>query len=174
MFEAAASWTPSPQPVLVLGLGNLLLRDEGVGIHVVRALARETLPDGVELCDGATAGMALVDLLAGREQVIVIDALDAGEPAGTVLRLDAEDLLAAPHPGCSVHELGLCEALAAARLLGVAPRAVVILGVQPAELTCGLELSAPLARLVPQITALVRAELDFRDPARTREGAVHA
>jgi hydrogenase maturation protease len=171
MFESAFSWGPPPAPVLVLGLGNLLLRDEGVGIHVIRALAHESLPAGVELCDGATAGMALVDLLAGRDRVIVVDAMSAGEPPGTVRRLQAEDLFPA-RPGCSVHELGLGEALAAARLLGVAPRAVVIFGVQPAELTCGLELSATLAPLVPQLVALVHAEL-WHGARCAKKGAVH-
>lgn len=148
-----------PCPILVLGLGNILLRDEGVGVHVVRALAEAELPPGVEVLDGATAGFGLVDLMAGRAKVIVVDALAGDRPPGTVLRLSPDDLLSSADRALSLHEFGLLEALAAARQLGLAPPEVVILGIQPADLRCGLELSAELAALVPQVVALILAEL---------------
>jgi len=147
-------------PTLVLGVGNILLRDEGIGVRVVEAMAREGAPDGVELFDGATAGLDLLDALAGRRKVIVIDALDADCEPGTVLRLEPEEL--APHPAqsVSVHDIGLMETLVVARQLGIAPESVVILGVRPAEVDCGLELSPQIAALVPRIVELVRAELE--------------
>jgi hydrogenase maturation protease len=145
-------------PTLVLGLGNLLLRDEGVGVHVVRALQAADLPAGVELCDGGTLGLGLLDALAERERVIVIDAI-AGWPPGTVVRLTGEQLAPTADRKLSAHELGLYETLATARQLGIAPRAVVILGISPHDLRMGLELSPEVAALVPRLVELVRAEL---------------
>ena len=147
-------------PVLILGLGNILLRDEGLGVRVVEAMAEMNLPPEVELFDGATAGFDLLDVLADRRKVIVIDALDGeGEP-GTVLRLGPEDLAQKTNRGVSLHEIGLMETLTAATHLGIAPQEVIVLGVKPKEVTCGLELSPEIARLVPRVVELVRAEIN--------------
>ena len=135
------------------------MRDEGIGVRVVQALEHVPLPPDVEVVDGGTAGFGLLDVLASRRKVIVIDALLAGQPPGTLLRLTPEDL--SPQPGqCrSLHDVGLLEALAAARQLNQAPQEVVILGVQPQVIDTGLDLSPELARRVPQIIAAVLQEL---------------
>ena len=151
---------PEPvRPVLVLGLGNILLRDEGVGVRVVEALRGRDLPPGVELCDGGTAGLHLVDVLAHRRHVLVIDALDAEAEPGTLFRLTPADLAGTPHGGTSPHEAGLREALALAPHLGTAPGDVVIFGIQPGRVEAGLELSAEVARVVPAAVEQVLAEL---------------
>jgi hydrogenase maturation protease len=155
-------------PVLVLGVGNILLRDEGVGVRVVQELERTTLPPGVEVFDGATAGFDLIDVLAGRRKVIVIDALDADYAPGTVVRLRPEELLAADQPSLSLHDLGLLEALAMARQLGEAPGEVVIFGVQPQDLSCGLELSPIIRARVPELINLVLTELKDGDGRQDR------
>jgi len=145
-------------PVLVLGIGNILLRDEGVGVRVVEALGREVLPEGVELLDGGTAGADLLDTLAGRRKVVVIDALDAGAEPGAVVRLAGGEL--APHDGpLSLHEIGLAETLAMARQLGCAPHEVVVIGVQPGDVSPGLELTEPVARVVPKVVEFVLEEV---------------
>ena len=149
-----------PRPLLVLGLGNILLRDEGVGVHVVEAMGRKDLPPDVELFDGATAGFDLLDVLAGRRKVIVIDAIDADCEPGTVLRLDPEALVPQNSPGVSLHELGLLETLAAAKQIDINPQEVVILGVKPDDCSCGLALSSKIGGLVPKIVELVMAELE--------------
>ena len=148
-----------PCPTLVLGLGNVLLRDEGVGVRVVEAMGQVELPSDVELFDGATAGFDLIEVLADRQRVIVVDAVDGpGEP-GTVLRLGPEDLVPRDGRGLSLHEVGLLEALALVEQLSTAPREVVIYGVQPEQVTWGLSLSPRIARLVPKVVELVLAEL---------------
>lgn len=153
-----------PAPTLVLGLGNILLRDEGIGVRVVEALQALGLPAGVDAFDGGTAGFELIDILADRDRVIVIDAIDTDDPPGTVVRLTPADLEpTAPQP-VSVHEIGFLDALEGARRLGVAPREVVILGVRPSEVHWGLTLSPVLARLVTQLVALVQTELAGMDP----------
>ncbi len=148
------------RPVLVLGLGNILLRDEGVGVHVVRAMERLDLPPRVELCDGATAGLDLLDILADRRKVVVIDAFAGPHEAGTVLRFGPGELVPRQSPDVSLHEMGFLETLTVAGRLGIAPREVVVLGVKPLSVECGLDLSPEIARLVPRIIELVMAELD--------------
>jgi hydrogenase maturation protease len=148
-----------PCQILVLGLGNILLRDEGIGIHVAQAMQQMDMPVGVEVLDGATAGLDLLDHLADRRKVVVVDAIDGDFPGGTVVRLTPDDLMPAEGQILSLHGLGLMEALRLSERLGAAPDEVVILGVKPANLEYGLELSAELGQLVPQIVQLVLDEV---------------
>jgi hydrogenase maturation protease len=147
------------QPVLVLGIGNILLGDEGVGVRVVEAMREADLPDGVELVDGGTCGADLIDLLADRRKVVVIDALEAGATAGSLFRLSAEDLLPEEGDSISLHQLGLVDSLAMVAQLGCAPQEVVVFGIQPATLRPGLELSPDVAAAVPGVIEAVLAEL---------------
>lgn len=148
-----------PSPVLVLGLGNILLRDEGVGVRVVQAMEDMELPPGVELFDGATAGMDLLNVLVDRRKVIVIDAIEGDSEPGTVLRLSPDEL-APPQGQCvSLHEIGVLEALTMVRHIGTPPDEVVIFGVKPKDVSCGLDLSPEIDRLVPGIIELVMADL---------------
>jgi hydrogenase maturation protease len=139
---------------LVLGIGNILLRDEGVGVHVVRAMENRPLPAGVELLDGGTGGADLLDAISERHRLIVVDALDADVPPGTILRMTPEDL-AAPSTNVSLHEFGLGETLAAARQLKCEPRDVTIIAVKPWDIDCGLELSDEMQRSLTKVIDIV-------------------
>jgi hydrogenase maturation protease len=156
------------RPTLVLGLGNILLRDEGVGVRVVEAMQTLDLPAGVELFDGATAGFDLIEALADRQRVIVIDAIAGDAEPGTVLRLTAADLAPAEHGGMSLHELGFVQTLGLARQLGVAPPEIVIFGIKPLRLDPGLELSPTIAAIVPEVVRQVVAELEKNAGARDK------
>jgi hydrogenase maturation protease len=159
-LAAQSEATPTRvSPILILGLGNLLLRDEGFGVHVVQALQGMALPADVELYDGGTGGLALLDVLAQRDKVIVIDALESDDPPGTLWRIDGENLAAHHDVELSLHELGLPEILAAARRLGQAPRQLVVIGAVPRDIAAGLDLSDVLARQIPRVIQLVLAEL---------------
>jgi len=148
-------------PILVLGIGNILLKDEGVGVHVVKAMAEqaESPAQDVEFVDGGTFGPDLIDIIANRRKVIVVDAVQAEGKPGTVLRFGDKDLAPKTDVSVSLHEVGLLETLRMAKHLGCAPQEVVILGIIPKDISPGLEMTEEVAAVVPKVIALVREEL---------------
>ncbi|MBN1442418.1 MAG: HyaD/HybD family hydrogenase maturation endopeptidase [Planctomycetes bacterium] len=155
---------PDPVPArrtrkLILGIGNILLRDEGVGVRVIEALRRRSPVPDVELVDGGTAGFDLVDAIAGREKIVVVDAMDMDEEPGSVRRLDPSELEPGGDRPLSLHEFGLLDTLHLAGRLGCSPAEVVIFGVQPADLSTGLELSPQVAAAVERVSSMVISEI---------------
>jgi hydrogenase maturation protease len=142
-----------------LGIGNILLRDEGVGVRVIETLQAVELTGTVEVFDGATAGVDLVDVVAERRKVIVIDAVQADEPPGTIFRFTPAEVELQQHPALSLHQVGFLEALRMTQLLGCAPDRVVIFGVRPKDVGYGLELSQEVSEAVPKVVELVLSEL---------------
>jgi len=146
--------------ILVAGLGNLLLTDEGVGIHVVRELSKRELPDEVELAEIGTAIFELVRLMEGRKKVIIVDALLADEPPGTIYKLTPDDLKSGKRKlSTSLHQFGLMEALQSAAQTGNKPE-TVILGITPKDYqTFSTELSSELRGSLPKIVETILEEL---------------
>lgn len=139
--------------VLVIALGNPLLGDEGVGLRALQALASAAdLPPSVELLDGGTAGLSLVPRLRSATRVLVLDAVSAGRPPGTVVRLEGTALVREGLGKMSAHEIGLEDILSASRLSG-GPEEVVILGLEPESLRLGVGLSAPVENAVERLVA---------------------
>jgi len=146
--------------VLVLGAGNILLSDEGIGVRVVEALQdRYSIPDAVEVLDGGTCGMGLLDVLAGRDHLIIVDAVNTGRPPGTLVRLADDEIPAAFRTKSSPHQLGLQDVLALLHLLDKAPRRLTVIGVQPSSLDLSLELSPLVAGKLDEMLAMLVAEL---------------
>ncbi len=158
--------SPEVKPILIMGIGNILLRDEGVGVRVIEAMQGFDLPEGVELVDAGTGGADLVDVMAGRRKVIVVDAIEGQAAPGTIFRLTGEELLPEPGATISLHQLGLAESLVMAEQLGCRPREVVVLGVQPGEIRPGVELSSEVAKAVPKLVGAVLAEMGPSPAAR--------
>ncbi|MGQ9927229.1 MAG: HyaD/HybD family hydrogenase maturation endopeptidase [Chloroflexaceae bacterium] len=151
---------PSPSMALVLGLGNLLLSDEGVGVHVVQHVSRRYhLPEQVRILDGGTLGLGLLPYLQGVTYLLVVDAIDAGQPPGTIVRLEDEAIPAALAHKMSMHQVGLQELLALSQLSGDTPAHIVLIGVQPASLEPGLEPSPLIADLLDTLADRVAGEL---------------
>ena len=152
--------TNSPSRIVVLGIGNVLLSDEGVGIHAIKCLvSRCDFADGVEVVDGGTTGMELLPQLEGIDQLIVVDAVRFGRPPASIVRLEGQQVPAYFKTKLSPHQVGLSDLLAALAFKGSPPGHVVILGVQPVSLSVGLELSAEVAARLEELTDLVAAEL---------------
>jgi hydrogenase maturation protease len=144
--------------ILIIGVGNLILQDEGIGVHAVRELGKLALPPHVEVIDGGTALMELLPVIREAERIIVIDALRGGEEPGTIYRLSPEDLMIDAERPLSLHQVGLLEVLGMARQLGGAA-AVVIIGVEPEEIAWGMELTPAVAAKLPQVIEAVLSEL---------------
>lgn len=158
--------------VAVIGVGNILMQDEGLGVWAVRALqARGGLPPEVEVVDGGTAGLDLLPYIEGRDLVLFVDAVNFGREPGYIGVLEQVPAAACPALKGSLHHLGLMDVLAAAQLLNCAPKEVCLIGMQPKDLGTGLELSelaqARLPRLVDCLLAtLYRRGFSGPPPAR--------
>ena len=129
-------------PVLVLGMGNILLEDEGLGIRALELLEqRYEIPPQVELLDGGTTGMGLLDDISGRQHVLVLDAVQTGEPPGTLVKLAGDEVPVYFGMRISPHQLGLSDVLATLELSGEQPAGVTVLGLVPLSLEMCLRLS---------------------------------
>lgn len=136
---------------LILGVGNLLLGDEGVGVHVAQQLLQMPLPGSVEVVDGGTLGFELLPYLEGRERVFIVDALLADAEAGSLLRFDEGDADWQWQQAYSVHQGGLRDLLAAAKRL-LSPPQIVIFGIVPHEINhLAIGLSQKVYRQMPVI-----------------------
>jgi hydrogenase maturation protease len=146
---------------LVLGVGNILLQDEGLGVRTVEALAehRELLPEGVELFDGATAGADLIDVISDRRRIIVVDSVQADVEPGTILRFTGADFAKRSVTTMSLHQVGIVDALVMAGHLGSAPAEVVVIGVRPKTVAYGLELTPEIQAVLPKVVDLVHKEM---------------
>ena len=142
--------------VLVLGVGNLLMGDEGVGIHVLRQLEHEAPVAGVRLLDGGTGGVNLLTEFEGAREIVLIDATRDGRPAGTIAFLQPEFVGELPR-GLGAHDFGLKDLFAAAALLGQLPRIhLYTIAVEEVRPMC-TELSPAVAAAVPEVVYTVRA-----------------
>lgn len=159
--------------VLILGVGNILLSDEGVGVRIVDAMKGIELPDNVELFDGGTASVDLLDNLANRDKVIIIDAVKGGNEPGTLYRFTPDDVTIQRQNLTSLHQVGLLETLTMAEYLGCPPQEVVIFGIEPKKVGWGLELSPEVAGMVPRVIELVLSELGGKH-ARTTPCSRHS
>jgi hydrogenase maturation protease len=143
----------------VIGVGNILLCDEGIGVHVVRELSSRGEPPGMEFVDGGVAGATLLTLVEGEERIVLVDAVDAPFPPGTVVRMTPDELAGSGAPSWSLHDLNLAGTLGMMRLRGTLPE-MILLGVVPSDIeTYSLELSEPLAARFGEIVEKVRSEI---------------
>jgi hydrogenase maturation protease len=143
----------------VLGIGNILLQDEGVGVRVIEHIRNHyRLADEVQVIDGGTMGLDLLPYLEV-EQLLVVDAVDAGEPPGTIVCLRDREVPAHLNQKISSHHIGLADILSITRLRGTEPRQIVLIGIQPASLDVGLELSPTISAQVPTLVEQVLQEV---------------
>ena len=151
----------SPAKTLILGVGNLLLSDEGVGLRVVERLAATyELPPGVQTLDGGTLGLDLLYYLEDVENLLIVDAVEMGKEPGTLLRLEGDEVPSFLSIKMSPHQIGIPDMLFAAKLKGLYPRNVVLWGVQPATLDTGLELSPAVVAQVDTLVSKVVKQLE--------------
>lgn len=151
--------TISPN-IAVLGVGNILLTDEGIGVRVIEELQRRyRLPDNVLVLDGGTAGMELLEPLENLDKLIIADAVRVAQPPASVVLLQGDEVPAFFRTKISPHQIGLTDLLAALELTEKAPKEVALIGLQPVSLDTGMALTPEAQAKVPEMVALVVAEL---------------
>jgi hydrogenase maturation protease len=169
-------------PLLILGLGNVLLEDDGVGGAAVSLLLdRFEPPAGVRVLDGGTLGLSLLPYLESANAVILVDAVRADGAPGTLVRLDGDDVAPAVATRLSPHQVGVADLLDGARWLGRYPDRVVLLGLVPASMDLSVGLSPPVRASLPELVEQIveeAASLGFTfeqrdiDDARRRDRAI--
>ena len=143
--------------VVIMGIGNLLLKDEGIGVHAINALKRENeLPENVELIDVGTSTLDALQMFDDLDKLIVIDAVKGGGKPGTIYKFKPGEICSVNRVATSLHQLGFIEALSIAERLGKVPRDVIIIGIEPKEVSSGLELSPEIEEKIPKIIQLAR------------------
>jgi hydrogenase maturation protease len=147
-------------PILVLGLGNLLLGDEGLGIRALERLQAEyELPAEVSCIDGGVLGLELLAYVDGVTRLLVIDAVQTRQPPGTLVRLEGEQIPQALALKLSMHQVTFQEVLAMCQLRGTTPPQLVIWGMEPAVLETGVELSEIVENQLNHLVQKVLEEL---------------
>lgn len=146
--------------ILVLGVGSILMTDEGIGVRAVEELQRRfRFPDNVEILDGGTSGIELLSYIADKDYLIIIDAIISGNPPGTVLRVEGEDVPAKFRTRLSPHQLGISDLLAAAKLTGEIPKELVLFGIEPKDIVMGIGFSDEVKANIDRLVEVVVDEL---------------
>lgn len=143
----------------VIGVGNPLMGDDGLGIVAVEQL-RGQLPEDVELIDGGCGGITLLELLVGCDSALIIDAADFGGQAGDIIKLSARQVISSQKCGSqvSLHQTGLADVLQLARQLDQLPETTLFL-VQPLKVERGIGLSQPVQETLPRLLDQIAADL---------------
>ena len=152
--------------IVVLGLGNALLKDEGLGIHVIHALQHNSIPEDVEIIDGGTSP-DIFHLIEDAHKLIVVDAARGGGEPGTIYRLTPDDIASQCELTLSTHDISLFYSLRLMESLGNSPKETVIIGVEPKEIALGLELSSELEQKVPSVIKVVLEEIECSSQSKS-------
>jgi hydrogenase maturation protease len=151
--------TAPPQKVLILGVGNLLLTDDGFGVHLVNAFKDTAFPENITLLEAGTVSHQLIPLFREIDHLIVIDVVQAGDVPGSLFRFSPDDMNFPSEQKVSLHQISLIDVLNMAELTGSKPKTVII-GVQPKDVSSwSLEMSDELRAVIPRVKELVLEEL---------------
>ena len=143
--------------ILIVGMGNFIYRDEGIGVHIIREMEKMKLPSHIELLDIGTSTMDLISYMKEVKKLIVIDAMRAGGKPGTIYKCKPEDLLPKDEGPISLHEIGLLETLNMTKKLGMEIQTVIV-GIEPEIMEWGTELTEAVKNKIPMIIEAVLKE----------------
>ena len=148
-----------PRNVLILGVGNLLLTDDGFGVHVINELRNIPFPPNVTLIEAGIVSHQLIPELHGADLLIFVDAVEAGDTPGSIFRFRPEDMRFMSQMKASLHEMSLMDVLHMTALTGNRPEAIII-AVQPKDVkTCSMELNEEIRATIPKVIELIFEEL---------------
>lgn len=144
--------------IAVIGIGNILLGDEGVGVRIVEELRKRDLPENVEVHDGATSGIALLNFLEDKDKAIIVDAVKGGGEPGTVYQFSISEALQKSEL-VSLHDIDFVTAYQTSKdILGLTDD-ITVIGIEPKVIDDGLELSQEIKDAIPQAIELVHQNL---------------
>lgn len=140
----------------LIGLGNILLKDEGIGVHVINAVEkRYTFSPELEIIDGGTMGLDLLPFFQTHDRIVLVDAVDFGKEPGSVMIVEDADIPSVLNPKLSVHHIGLSDILLAAQLVRERPIKVSLIGIQPESMDVGLDMTARINGKMEKLIELV-------------------
>lgn len=143
----------------IIGCGNLLLKDEGIGVHLIAYLKEKDLPADVELVDAACGGFDIMSHLDKTERVVIVDAIKTGGKPGEIYKFGLDDFSTDSAPSTSLHDITLREVLLLSRKLAPLPK-ITIFGIEPKEINWGMELTKEVENVLPRLAELVLKEME--------------
>jgi len=147
--------------IAVIGIGNLLQQDEGVGVHAIQILIKQyEFNPVIDLIDGGTTGLDLIPLVENREKVLFIDAMELNEPAGTIAEFRNDEIQVQLNTKMSLHHLGLQDLMATLQLLDISPPNIYLVGIQSYSITAGIDLSEEMKSAIKPLLELVIRTLE--------------
>lgn len=144
----------------VIGIGNILRKDDGVGVHVIKELEKQLDNSFVELVDGGTSTLDMLNYFLDYEKVVVIDCLRAGYEPGTIYKIKPEEIKDYNKENLSIHDVQILDVVKIANMFGKHPQ-VMIFGVEPKEISFDLEISDTIKNKIPEVVNLVKLELNI-------------
>lgn len=164
MSVGSKDFPANPEHAMVLGVGNILLKDEGFGVHTIWELEKRrhelNLPQDVEIIDGGTLGLDLLHFIENKDRLIVVDIINAGASPGTIFRFKPQDIQTLNVKKLSFHQVTLFDVLTMAEGMGKAPKETIIIAVQPKEIGWGMEVTEELKKKIPKVIELVVKEVN--------------
>lgn len=152
----------SKRRITIIGIGNILYQDEGVGVHILPSLMEKLGNDSdIEIIEGATDGMILLEPVEDAEHLIIIDAINAGKPGGTIITLEGDEIPAYYGIKMSIHQIGFQEVLWTAKFRERYPDQIIMFGMQPSSLELGIELSETNQARLEELTAKVMNQVEI-------------
>ncbi|MBF0378974.1 MAG: HyaD/HybD family hydrogenase maturation endopeptidase [Desulfamplus sp.] len=148
--------------LLVLGVGNILMMDEGIGVHAIHELLRQNwnkeIDEQIDLIDGGTFTQDIFYLFVEYEKILVLDIVKGGQTPGTIYRLTENDLRQNQKQTLSLHDIDLLDSLSMAKMAGKTPE-LYVLGIEPETINWSMELTPTLAELFPHYVELAKQEI---------------
>jgi len=154
--------------ILVLGVGNVLMQDEGIGVYLVRELqTRYSFSPAIEVVDGGTTGLGLLDHFENRTKVLMVDAVNVGQPPGSIVQLSNGEVKSQFEEKMSLHHLGLSDVLGVIELLGMKPPEIQLIGIQPHSMEVNFGLTSKLQSRFDEYLEKILVQLNRWDIAVT-------
>lgn len=138
---------------MIVGIGNILCRDEGVGVRVIEELKKHRLPDHIEVHDGGTGGLDILEFLEGSDKAIIVDAVRGGMEPGEIchVRLDEVDPKDGKMKMLSLHELDLIRAIEIGKGAYEVPENIIVIGIEPKKVEIGMDLTNEIKEAIPRV-----------------------